>query len=702
MSNDESSSAVDVADVDAPPSIDALAALKEKISDMLVKELESVSSYMYESEDTVQLKDQDTDKAAKLLFGNVFDVENEWDDKSSDYHYGQDVRAAKEKLSELLDNDFQDEIETVAEQLGLDADELTEELREDDCFTPQEIGWSGHFTKIKYEGSVAAYADLNVYISIEPNADMFATLNLLRIKPEDFLSAVHSKMVEDEADEDSARDYELTEAELEDADGSIIEAYRQRFQHHLAMSEVRYGYCHQFSEPPVVKVRDLVDKIIDEWSSTANLYVNLALDSSTIDDVSKPLGRMDVSDKKPLNFVVTGGYISNEASTYVGDSMLEISAPFEVPRSAFRVNNESPDRDLDGALQLAPRERAYSALYNISVLDDTVKKANREDPKVQQRLTEAITKIVDTLPAYALPDARQGAAVRAWGDDDDKAKSQWVNKIANEVIDARQRCLASASAQDKGQQLLTILHQVDTVDAARDEAKWLIHNGADVNIRSANGFTPALLCAIRRDVDLLSALRDAGADLNVVREVSLNDWADNALSLALRSGSKAARKGAEDSPYEAAEFLLNCGVGPVNAAVLASNSDSTEPHAAHLGLNSKSADFFAQLLDANALHSRPDEHKQLVDGLFVRAVTDVLVGPGAALIEAGADLDQQIQHGRGREGHGLAEQVLEHIGTSSSVRLEETKQFRQMIQSARAKRSIDNLLQKVRPAARPA
>ncbi len=63
--------------------------------------------------------------------------------------------------------------------------------------------------------------------------------------------------------------------------------------------------------------------------------------------------------------------------------------------------------------------------------------------------------------------------------------------------------------------VIKIANNAVTLSANIEQLQFLVKNGADINIKNQQGYTPLMLAAIKNNVDMVLALLEAGADISV-------------------------------------------------------------------------------------------------------------------------------------------------------------------------------------------
>jgi hypothetical protein len=687
--------------------------LKDRIAArLLVKLEEKPNSYLEESE-TIYLSERSTDDLNKMFFGKIYDYEQEGEEQNSDYYQKLDSDLCEEELSTLIDNEFSEEILTLAEFLDQDPDDLENELKEDEAFTPSELQWSGHFTSFNYSGDVTATADMSVAgvsltSSAKPCSELFATLHALRITPKNFLQAAKAKMVKDDEQIDDHEKWGMNT--IEGNAKSLFHAYRTQFNRELEKEEILQCLSFDFSMPPVVDLDELVFCMTDRWLGRDGLKISMALSADVIDDFSRKISsHYDEKDRDNLSVMVTNGYIGVESLSYLDNDLIKIISPISVPLSSLRTLTERPDRDMEGSIELHPKEATYTKIYKLAHQNDQITQEQRQSEKMIAALSNTVSKIIAGLPGHSIAKVRFSTSGKAWGNEKHNQHAAWVHDEVTRQLDAHEKKCLSASKKEMGRALLYALQSWRTDTDCRDKSLWLIKHGADVNLKTTNGFSAIHLAARLNDVDLMGLLVDAGADINVKRVAKGCINEETPLSFALRYliGSHMANFGqlsafGTQGTQSALDWLVDKEVAVADGIVLAKNGEHSYGHITHLAYSGGEAmaDKFARVLFLDERQRVKEDHQNTVDVLFKQAVHRIEPKLGAVLIDAGANLDFKIKRS-GTSEEISPEAALRKLAEEENAKsykyedkISRANDFAQMIMVMRAKRAIDSVIKK--------
>lgn len=63
--------------------------------------------------------------------------------------------------------------------------------------------------------------------------------------------------------------------------------------------------------------------------------------------------------------------------------------------------------------------------------------------------------------------------------------------------------------------VIKLSNSATTLSANIEQLQFLVKNGADINIKNSQGFTPLMTAVLKNNIDMVRALLDAGADTSV-------------------------------------------------------------------------------------------------------------------------------------------------------------------------------------------
>ena len=63
--------------------------------------------------------------------------------------------------------------------------------------------------------------------------------------------------------------------------------------------------------------------------------------------------------------------------------------------------------------------------------------------------------------------------------------------------------------------VIKIANNAATLSANIEQLQFLVKNGADLNIKNSQSYTPLMLAVIKNNIDMVRALLDAGADTSI-------------------------------------------------------------------------------------------------------------------------------------------------------------------------------------------
>lgn len=696
-----------------------LASLKERIADRLSTKCEATPSYMLEIDEVIHLsnstRDHDMDDLRKILFGHVYEVTEKWDDNSSDYIYTQTVDLVKENLESLLNGEFQEEIEALAQELDSDSDgeDLMDELKEDDDFTASEIDFGGHYMKYDFRGEVAIYAATGISMSIAPGEDLFTALDKLRIMPADFLLACERHIAENGLTlEDAAslglEDQGLEEQTIENEDnnendigpdedendvpeeiGSTLFAlYRDEFEQQRSQCEMWLALAHVYTESPVVDADKLVKHLIDLGSDSYEIIAHGCGDNDMIENVSEVIaGSLD--DPGTMHVQLRSGFLSTDITSdeQYGD-VLPLLAPLSTPLSTWRISDEN---NTGGEVTLSDEEKNIFLLRKL--LHSTAENKSPVIPDTHQ--IEMIRTRIQSIPPWLLDQARNEISHNGTG------TSSGFFDVAKELIEEEMQRLQRADSQlcfsaipnERTLQLQACLSAGNpNPDHRLEQVAWLIQHGADVNVKAQNGIAPAHQAAILMSEPLLRLLAEAGADMNVNAHDVSSEFAVTPLSQV----AVGIRHGLNDG-VAALDYLLSIGCVLPDKKIA-----NFTPHYIYDPLSlaiSKSLSLTVSVL-ATMRPKESSQHQLRINNAFYRSAVRLEIEKGLALLAAGADIDYQIRQPDGTM-MGIAEavdaQFAKNYGTSGdSQEHKKGSEFMKMIHATRAKQQMAAILEKAK------
>jgi hypothetical protein len=670
---------------------DMLENLKSKIGKKLVQEISEKPDYVFEVDQEVDLREMDRDEIEKLIFGNVDEVTNNFDNQNDDYLSTLTYNLIKDELESLLDSEFSDEIISVAEKMSVDEDDLKDDLMEDDAFSVSELGCGDHYYVYNYTGDAAVLANTSIFVEIEPGIDLISSLQTLRITSEDYLSAVESHIKKNDHTLQDIKIY-LPSEELESdvlAEGSdkLIAVYRDEFNYAVEIYEKTSIFAHSFSHPPVVDVKKLVHNILEVWENgEESLYLHLTCDGDTIKGFGNNLACHGHKEQSQL-VLVGGGYLSSSEDPYYVNDSLDIISPIGIKISDFRILGENPDGG-DGLLLETNDLQAKHELYK-QIYIRYFKDPENINEKQLLGIEKNIDKIVDSCPKWNIDELIN--MVDSLKSRNYPPSIRLLNYSSNKL---QEKKIVQDNPTRNGQELLSVLSTENNISGDMEKhALWLINAGADVSTSTPSGYQAIHYAAKRGNTNLLSALHSAGADLNTEIRYQANPNVDNPLKFLADFYAKNKiienKKTTTEKIHSFIDTMISMGASLPNGIIKSESRYVTTNTAVNFSVGIGHVGLLGSVLEKEKDN---DTYKDTLAAAFVSSVVLKDFGMSVALLNAGTDLNYEYSLKNGKKG--LVEDAIDEQNKFYNMYLRpgDMEPFKDLITATRAKRAVESLL----------
>lgn len=638
--------------------------------------------YMYEWDEAVDLDKVETEKAEKLFFGYYDDVVNEWEENDSEYNEQRDRDSIEDQAKELLRGKLREEFESLALALGMDEDDLLEEIvdtDDDDKLSPAALDLYLHSTNYEFRGLRLATVGLDSF-DLDPAKDaLFDTLVRLRIDVETYIRAA-TDSIEGQYDADGALDDEeikmwgMADVDCDDSEDAqpwhevYAEVVRERHQDYLRRK--RMGACN-FDEPGVVKAEDLIVMARDRWGHT-DLYLHVAVGDKTIADVGKRAVHHDLAGRGGFDLQVHSGFICQDRDP--GSELpyaVQVQAPICVAAESFSLHKDRPDTKEEDDVRLASPDGVYAELYATVYLEtwDRGNGHNRlsdldPDKTDDKALLDKALQIIARSPWYAARLALDQRPVlehpmlRA-------AVDAKFDALAQDQLDRHLvECVLAYPRTGMGDVLPYLAHHIERLleIGASPQAmgrttvtafEWACHNGLPSRLVAAMcPPSPAVPDAEQPQINAVTMCMEVLSDTLYIspRNTARIEACRQNLELLLRQGWSAPLEAGHCKPGSAFTKLMERG----------------------------QSEFLDQILQAYEDRHGGQEHQRLCEELLRYAAQQLLVQPAAVVMARGAD--------------PVAAGVLEKLdyrakNTNNSSDRDVLENFSSLIRAAQARRA---------------
>ena len=512
----EANEAAAAAGADAVADLSTFEGIVARVQALVLERLKTEESRDYDQRIDLTDYDKRSDVIEALFSGDIFEQEQSWDDNGFDYINGESDSILKDIIKEVLDQDeIEEAIDRLAEADDDDPDAIRERILEDDAFSDEELDYPSlaHYV-YEYRGTVVFQYEIGSIDGMSFNDEFFCLMNLLRINPKDMLAALLEELAEQNKRGNlwKAADIwheENTPHDELDADGNYSDAARKRalkreFREKLNRFCEQKGLSFDFRLPPVIDAADLVKAMENCNGNHDEVALEFSLGEDYLLSVSKPLARSDYK-SGPLgdgdSLVVSSGKV------VFSDLECPIQGPVTVRRGGIKaVRLESSSDEDDVCLQTD--QRAYAEAYELLLKADRLGPWCR--PPSDADIDRCAKELRDTL-SRGSPRvmARLTQCFGIFQDTHAKRLIEAFNRLVKESpLPARSR---KALAQEYEEiRFESPLHAVNPAQLIA-----LFDEGLSLEHRDRDGNTPLMDACRRGDHDLVAALLERGAKVNV-------------------------------------------------------------------------------------------------------------------------------------------------------------------------------------------
>lgn len=396
---------------------DWLESLKERLGKAVcchVKGLAEKTPRIFEVDEDVDLRALDVKDAQKLIFGRTFDVTSSWDEASSEGLSYQDAEFVQTSLTDQMSGDFSEEIECLAEAMGLEVDDLLKNLKGDDSLQCVELDIILHSMRYRYKGAVAAMAPF-IDFNLDPRAgdSLFLGLRDLRIPLMDYLQVASESLDQMDrrtSDNGGPGEEDLRIWGMKNFKPEADESWSSIYSEHVVRSHENFSKRTNLSAVshanggPVISGEDLIALILDQYGHS-ELYLHVTVGASTIQDLGRLASRHDLAREGDFKLRVASGYLSTESCPTSGLPWAsQLLSSVEVAASEFSILKEAPECRGEDDIRFTLADDVRVRLYDVGVAQRTAGRCGEPmNPMLAEdaRCIEGCLSIMHAAPYWA-------------------------------------------------------------------------------------------------------------------------------------------------------------------------------------------------------------------------------------------------------------------------------------------------------------
>lgn len=515
-----------------------------------------------------------SDELANLVKGEIFTVEDQWNENSWDSISKHTSEKFEEMRDEIIESSpIAEAIAALAEKDDVDEDDLIDEIKAHDELDRDnfDIGDLAYY-KYNYSGSVVIKTGVGSPEGIMPGDSLYEFLHTLRIAPRVFLQhALPIVREEIESGRGDIRDVCVEWASnhhgIEDeADVTVdqaIKAYSREVKKGCELYAKAHGEPFEFARPPAVKDVAQLVKLLSEHGGRDDVALCFNVGSDYLRDVSKSMNRFEKG-----GVLGDGQHVEVHCANLEFDSgSIGIDAPMVIAMENFSFD-EVNCRSADDLVTQDRDSHLYGKGYEL-FLD--IERHARQKPSPWRKLpspkecAKTIRHHIDGMSPWARGRFVE-TAKRIFND------SPAVQEVTQAVLQSLHDKPPKARTKKAMEADLESVMDGGRRDERNvDRIKGLVAEGIDLEARDKFGNTPLLRACARADRYLIKALLDAGADPRAI-----NQDGHNAINLYTLGGSNHInfKRVSDDKPPHVLERLLRSGID-LNAMA----PESYDPHA---------------------------------------------------------------------------------------------------------------------------